>query len=49
MSMTTGSETVQGTNTAAEQMNRVINIASPIALQLIVNNCDRAAAYYRQL
>ena len=47
--MTTGSETVQGTNTAAEQTNQVINVASPIAFQLVVNNCDRAAAYYCNL
>ena len=47
--MTTGSETVQGTGTTAQQTNQVINVASPVAFQLVVDNCDRAAAYYRNL
>ena len=47
--MTTGSETLQDTPTSAQQTNQVINVASPIAFQLVVENCDSAAAYYRNL
>lgn len=48
--MTTGTETFQGAdanlNADVQQTNQTINIASPVALQLIVDNCDTAAAYY---